>query len=403
MADAIIRTRNTVYEAKLEAVEGEDANCTEADAIKLTGFDLTIDPTVEDVSEFQGGLGAGEPTVASVRKTHSPAAKLRGSGTPGTPPQIRPLLLAAGFIETVEAVAFAAASPTSVSADGKVLTFDAKPADWPANPADLVGRAVNVTPAAGPERADLIVAARIVAADAWEIELGGAALPALTAAAQIAVLPQVVYRLGVPDPFPTISSYAFLDGLLDKVLGGRADMSMTWTSGGAGVATFPINGKDGGRSDAAVPEITASVPTAPTWKDGLLAADQKRICAQQLTLALNNAGTNVECPNAEDGFDAYATTGRQVQGTLNPYMTLPSTRDALKTLKDNEVFPIAAILGSIHNLDTPPPEQVGNHVGLTVPHAKLRGLGMGDRNNLRDETLTWQSADSNGEVVLTFF
>lgn len=404
MADPVIRTRNTVYEAKLEPIEGEDALPTAADAIKLTGFDLTVDPTVEDVSEFQGGLGAGEHTVASVRKTHSPAVKLRGAGgEPGTaPPQIRPLLLSAGFVEDVLDTGAAALAPSSVSADGKVLTFATPPAGWPTDLRELVGRAVLVVAGAAPPVADLIVEAQLNGA-ALEVRLGGEYAPALTTTATLELVPQTAYVLGNPVPFPTVSSYAFLDGLLDKVLGGRSDMNMTWTSGGAGVATFPINGKDGGRLDAPVPDVTTVTPQAPTWKDGLLAVDQDRLCAQQLTLALNNAGTNIDCPNAEDGFDGYVTTGRQVQGTLNPYMTLPSTRDALKDLKDNDVFPIAAILGSRNHLDDPPENEEGNHVGLTVPHAKLRGLGMGDRNNLRDETLTWQSADSNGEVILTFF
>ena len=112
-------------------------------------------------------------------------------------------------------------------------------------------------------------------------------------------------------------------------------------------------------------------------------------------LSLDNGNTVIYPPDPEaaQGFGTALITERAITGTMDPDATLVATRDIFTALQAGTQQIVHATLGSV----------AGNRVGITIPLALFTADGLGDRQGLLIEQVSFSAIGQNSGMYLCFY
>lgn len=365
-----LRTRNAALLAKIETVEGTDANpVASTDAVLVENPQITFNPNTVQTNEATGSLDGRGPITGGMTVQITCDVLLKGSGVPGTPPEWGKLMKAAGWAEVITAAAVPAAAEAAASGTTTSLTLSAGASGtaqtYRGMPLLLTGN-----PAGG---ATPFVADYTAGKVATLTDLFGTALSVGTSY-QVPV--NVLYK-PASTGIPSLTLYLYMDGLLYKVVGARANATLKLQSGNIGRISFTLTGMFAGKIDASVPAgLVYDTTRPPVWKGGKALVNRVVSAMTSLSVDFGNQMTTPDNPNSAEGFDPSIITSRNMTGSCDPLETLVATRDSMAALRAGTQQIIHAAYGTV----------AGNRIGTTIPAAFYTNLQPGDRNGLMTNT-----------------
>ncbi|MCM8736591.1 hypothetical protein M5E06_20910 [Azospirillum sp. A1-3] len=365
-----LRTRNAALLAKIETTEGVDASpVAGTDAVLVENPQISFNPNTVQTNEVTGSLDGRGPITGGMTVQITCDVLLKGSGVPGTPPEWGKLMKAAGWAEVITAAAVPAAAEAAASGTTTSLTLAAGASGtaqaYRGMPLLLTGN-----PAGG---ATSFVADYTAGKVATLTDLFGTALSAAT---NYQVPVNVLYKPASTN-IPSLTLYLYMDGLLYKVVGARANATLKLQSGNIGLISFTMTGMFAGKVDASLPAgLVYDATRPPVWKGGKALVNRVVSAMSSLSIEFGNQMTNPDNPNAAEGFDPSIITSRNMTGSCDPLETLVATRDSMAALRAGTQQVIHAFYGI----------SVGNRIGLTIPAAFYTNLQPGDQNGLLTNT-----------------
>lgn len=246
MAQLVFRKRLVL--AKIESTYGTDSTPTgSANAILLRS--LTVRPIKSDMVErtlVRNFIGGQEQLQAAQHGELDIEIELAGSGTAASAPGYDALLRAAGFSVTnngaaVTGTATAGTTSTITLAVGASAVDDA-----------YLGFPISITAGANSGYSGIIVDYNGTTKVAT---VARAATGAFGATSQYSIGVCNAYR-PVSGSFESVSIYFYIDGVLHKFLGSRADMNIGMTTKGIPTLRFTLMGLYGTPTDTALPTAT---------------------------------------------------------------------------------------------------------------------------------------------------
>ena len=361
-----LRTRNAALLAKIETTEGTDAGPVPGtDAVLVENPQISFNPNTVQTNESTGSLDGRGPITGGMTVQLTFDVLLKGSGTPGTPPEWGKLKKAAGWAEIITAAAVPAAAEAATAGTTTSLTLGAG-----ASGTDQAYRGMPLllsgNPAAG---ATSFVADYTAGKLATLTDLFGTALSTGTSY-QVPV--NVLYK-PASVAIPSLTFYFYQDGVLYKIVGARGNATLKLQSGNIGRISFTFTGMFVSKTDASVPTgLVYDATRPPVWKGGKALVNRVASAMAALSIEFGNQMTNPDNPNSAEGFDPSIITARNMTGSCDPLETLIATRDSMAALRAGTQQIIHASYGTV----------AGNRIGLTVPAAFYTNLQPGDRNGL---------------------
>ncbi|MCM8738287.1 hypothetical protein M5E06_29605 [Azospirillum sp. A1-3] len=365
-----LRTRNAALLAKIETTEGTDANpAASTDAVLVENPQISFNPNTVQTNEVTGSLDGRGPITGGMTVQITCDVLLKGSGVPGTPPEWGDLMKAAGWAEVITAAAVPAAAEAATAGTTTSLTLSAGASGtaqtYRGMPLLLTGN-----PAGG---ATSFIADYTAGKVATLTDLFGTALSAAT---NYQVPVNVLYKPASTN-IPSLTLYLYMDGLLYKVVGARANATLKLQSGNIGRISFTLTGMFAGKVDANVPTgLVYDATRPPVWKGGKALVNRVVSAMSSMSIEFGNQMTNPDNPNAAEGFDPSIITSRNMTGSCDPLETLVATRDSMAALRAGTQQIIHACYGIT----------AGNRIGVTMPAAFYTNLQPGDRNGLMTNT-----------------
>lgn len=199
----------------------------------------------------------------------------------------------------------------------------------------------------------------------------------------------------VSTDFESVTIYYYQDGILHKITGARGNVSFNLETGGRGIASFTFTGHDAGTTDTAiasptydstVPPVVISVPFSIGGYSAIINA---------LSADMGNAIATPADISATDGYSEVYITGRDVNGSFDPEMTLVATKDWIGDWEAGTTGALATgVIGST----------AGNRYSVSMPVVYSREIAPGDRDGVRTMDVTYGAAESSGndEISIAF-
>ncbi|WP_165063937.1 hypothetical protein [Paludisphaera rhizosphaerae] len=380
-----LRTRNAVLLAKIESTEGVDAApAGSTDAVKVENLQLAPNTRLVTTNEHTGSLDGSAPLVGGTNVQVSFRTYLKGSGAAATPPEIGKLFKASGWAEQITAAAVPVAPEALASgASPSAATLGAS--------ASSTAQAYRGMPVAftGAVQGNSVVADYSAAKLAGLTDtLGGN----LTTTTSYQIPANVLYRPASVS-IPSLTLYAYRDGLLYKMTGCRGTGVITMPSGEAPYVDWTFTGMLASKEDAAVPAAAFVNTVVPVYKNSAFKVDRRAEAIQQFTLDMGNQIVMPDNPNAKEAFDYAIITARQTAGSLNPQETLIADRDYFLDYRDGVRRQVHARVGT----------GVGNRIAVTVPAAQFSGYAPGDRDGLDVVELGFVAPDADAGAFVCFW
>ncbi|PWC86050.1 hypothetical protein TSH100_13830 [Azospirillum sp. TSH100] len=382
-----LRTRNNALLAKIETTEGTDAGPVPGtDAVLVENPQISFNPNTVQTNESTGSLDGRGPITGGMTVQLTFDVLLKGSGTPGTPPEWGDLMRAAGWAEVITAAAVPAVPEAATAGTTSSLTLGSGASGtaqaYRGMPLLLTGN-----PAAG---ATSFVADYTAGKLATLADLFGTALSTGTSY-QVPV--NVLYRPASTN-IPSLTFYFYQDGVLYKVVGARGNATLKLQSGNIGRISFTFTGMFVSKTDASVPTgLVYDATRPPVWKGGKALVNRVASAMAAMSIEFGNQMTNPDNPNAAEGFDPSIITARNMTGSCDPLETLIATRDSMAALRAGTQQIIHASYGTA----------AGNRIGLTVPAAFYTNLQPGDRNGLLTNTHQFACTGQDAGAFLCLF
>jgi len=357
-----------------------------ADGIFAEGTAISYDVQTAETNEDTGSLDRGERRATGISAQVTSRVYLVGTDTPGTPPRWGRLMRAAGFAEQITAAPIPAA-PEAVG-DGSTTTTVVLGASAPGMDQAVRGMPLVLS-------GDMDVTTFISDYDgATKTATVTDELPAAptSMATQYQVLANVLYRPASED-IPLLASELFLDGLRVRVDGMQGAVQSVWATRGVPALDFTFTARFVDEQDVAMPSINDARPPKPIFAGGVMKLDRKALAISTFTL---NPQSQVELgddPNEAFGFSPAATTGRQMQATLDPEMRLIADGgDVMASVIAGTEFIGLARAGTL----------AGNRPALVLPRAARIADTPGTRGafRTRDVTLDLRGADAGAFLCL---
>lgn len=385
-----LRTRKGTLLAKVETTEGQDAVPTTTNAILVENLRVTPDQGAVNTNELTGSLDPRAPIPTGLRMNVSFDTYIRGNGVAGAAPEFGDLFKACGWEEVVQAAvgpqAGTAGSTTTLTL-GTAATAIAQA--YRGMPINLTG---NIT----------TTLTCIVDYTAGRVATMAAQFPttALSASTNFTIPANVLYRpTSDLTLIKTLTLYAYMDGLLFKLLGGRGTFTVALQAGQPGRISWNFTGIFGGKSDAAVPTINSFDATRPPiWRDpdgysGVMSVNRAEAAVRGLTFDTGNQLVYPDNPNALEGFDVTEIVSRAMAATIDPLATLVATRDLLADMQAGTQRIVHARYGTV----------AGNRFAMTMPAAQPVGVVPGDREGLMTEQVRLFPAGEDAGCFMSFY
>jgi len=361
-----IREQNQVLLFKHQSGQGVQATpSASVDAIKIVSANVRRDTNMIQTNEKQASLYPAAPIPAGTKVTVDIEVLVKGSGTPGTAPEIGTLFESSYLKKTITATAV----PSSAEACAAGTTTSATlAAGASASAQAYLGMPVVISgsPATGAEGTYLIV----------DYTTGKVALLASTAGIAIGTgndyqIPINVRYLPTSVeadvPFGTMELYT--DGKKETFMDVRGTVTSTWEAGGIIRATIQVQGIYLGEEDAAMPAATFQSTKPPAWAAGRFLIDRVRAGVASFQFGNNMSLQNPGDPNEAEGFGATLATTGGLRGSMDPLDELVATRDVIAAVKAGSEHIVLAQAGSV----------AGNRIAIVVPKAQY--MPPNDRND----------------------
>ncbi len=383
----VLRARNAAFLAKIEASEGIDAAPSAgSDAVLVENLRLSFDQNAIQTNEATGSLDPRAPIPGGLKAKIAFDTWMKGSGSPGTPPEFGKLFKACGWKETITAAAVPLSPEAATAGSANTATF-AAPFSATSQAYRGMPMILDDNPAAGavPFVVDWSGGRVATFTDAFNPALDG------TTVGQIPI--NVLYGpTSDASLIASLTQYLFMDGLLYKILGARGSVKIAGQAGGAWKASWDFTGMFAAKIDAGVPACTYQSVRPPIWTGGAMLLDRKPVNVAALNVDTGIELANPENPAAAEGFDPAVIVGRKMTGSIDPLAALVASRDALADFRAGAQRIVHARVGSVP----------GNSFGVVVPAAQYTGFTPGERSGMMTEELPFACVGEDAGAFIAF-
>lgn len=387
------RTRNRVVALGVESTSGTEESLTVgSNAIKAEGIVYRAPFATEQTNEHLGALDASASIVGAGEGAIEFAVLAKGSGTGGAAPEYAPALRAAGLAQTL-----LASDESGTAQSGGASTIQLA-ASGPSSSDDAYhGMVITTTGGTGSGQrrviSDYVGATKTATVyPDWTVQ------PDATTA-------YTVHACSVYVPasasLETVTGYVWdrpatgSNAILQKLVGGVADMSYRMSTGGPGRFSFTLRGQ--------FPAVPAEVsdPGDPTYDSGSAAPFQGADVYlggavakfNDFSFALGNALSLPGDPTATYGRDVGLIGGRRITGAIAPRRTALATRHVLADF----------IAGTERALWLRWGSTAGHRLSLYFPAIKYTGGDPGDAEGLATEQAPFEAVTPDGGVHVCIY
>lgn len=408
MGDPVIRPENSVAMFKIETTEGVDAVPTAADAFPFeNGVQYNSPFSSEQSNEVTGSMVAGAPEVIGAPARITFRCRMKGARaayTSTVKPPHHALLSAAGkrglFTAAVAAAALVAGGASSATL---AAGFSATAQAYRGMPLVLsAGMGAGHTAFISDYTSGKVATLAESFSPALDTTTS-AAIPANWTYAGTSPKDQAARATDQPSG----TLYLNEDGVLRKYVGCRVVIT-DWGGDTAksGFFTFQIDGIYAGKVDAALPDVSVPLHSAPILAMGVAGVDpaflvnRKQLPIQNWSLGEATAQESPDDPNTPFGFGASQLGGRTPELRCNPLATLVATRDFEADIANKAQYTaLVRALGGAQN-----------NWALTMPLVQPIEAAPGTRGAFRSEDLRFRALSPgrdaqgrDGDSILCFW
>lgn len=395
----VLRSRVGAVLAKIESSEGVDAAPAVTDAILPENVRLSFDPSLIETNEMTPSLDSRAPIVGGLKVSLTFDVYAKGSGTADAAPDYGHLFKACGWEEVLTTATIPVSLPQLLAAG--TTTTATLGAAASATAQAYRGMPINLYRSSA-SLPDLSFIANYTAGKV--ATLTGLYSPTLGTTVEYLIPKNVLYKpTSTQASIGSLTMYAYMDGLLFKILGARGTFTFTVTAGGVGKFSFTFTGVFSGKSDAAVPDVSANVDSTrpPVWRNpgqlthrhGEFSIDRGRYPVRQLSFDNGTPPAYVDNPNNAEGFDPAVIVRRQMRGGIDPLATTVAARDMMTTLRN----------GTTHLFHARWGDTVGNRVAITIPTGQQIQNNPGDRDGLLTEEIQYRAVGDDCGGFMAFW
>ncbi|MEV5021419.1 hypothetical protein MRBLMA1_001241 [Sphingobium sp. LMA1-1-1.1] len=387
MGDFLIKNRLVL--AKVETTSGTDASPTpSADAVLCEEPRVAPNMELEQTNEVTGSLDSQQSIVGGGYAEHSQRIFVKGSGTPGTAPEVDPYLKASAMGLTT--LAANSTGTAQAGATGSITLAAGAPST------SLVGFVIETTGGTGPGQTRVITAYNTTSKLAavypnWDVTPDNTTTYSVKAG-----------NLYVPvsAALKNISSYVYQknsgagNAILKKLLGGAANCALAVQTRQTAKFTFTVRGILSDPEEVSNPAAGTFDATRPRpLRDADAFLGGARVCFRNFTLDWGNVISQGDCPGAQYGYDPARVTDRKPTGRINPQMLTLTDRNAWSDMVNGTTKPLWLNWGEVD----------GNRVSLFMPAIAYTGNEEEDLDGILAEGLPYQPVGPDSWVYLLFY
>lgn len=385
------RTRARLLLVKNEAVSGtEETPTPAANAVRVENLQVTPNFDVIDTNEVNASLDDDGPIVGGGNMGLTAEVLLKGAGTAGAAPEYGTLLRGSALSETITASAV-----TGAAAGGAAASITLAAAASAVDNA-YRGMVIRLTAGPGSGESNVITAydgtskVATVAA-AWVVE------PVATTTSY-SIDANVLYR-PVSTGLETLTAYAYENNVdaaansrLTKLIAAAGSFQATVPTRGVARLSFSLTGI----LPAAPANVTA--PAAPTYDavrpepfinaQALLGGVAVKFSTCSLDFGAEVA--QADDPAAAYGYDKAQQVGRRISGTIDPALTLLSTRNVFADFLAGTERTLVLRWGSV----------AGNRISILCPSVQFAGATPGDVNGFINEQVPFRANGADSGIFI---
>jgi hypothetical protein len=382
----VLRTRAGLVLAKVEATQGvAEVLNPDTDAIEAESANIEFDVNVVQTKGMTGTLDNATPIIGGQKAKMTIEVFLRGSGTPGTPPEVGPLLRACRRREVISTGTVPSGGAEACGAGGSTTTAE-------------LGASANAIAQSYRGMPLQLTTGQTLSTHIADYTANKIATLTDTAGGTIDAdtnwqIPAHVRYLPTSTNTESISIAFYQDGLLWRLQGCVGTYTMEWTAGGAIRARFTFEGQHAGQpTDTPVPAATFPDTRPAIWRAGSFTIDAEQAAPTRLSMDAGNTVHTPSDPNKPDGYGLPLITECDATGSVDPQATLLADRNTYAKFRNQQPHIVHAAAGTA----------AGNRVAVTVPTAVSTGFGYGDASGLITENITFDCSGADAGDVLAF-
>ena len=380
-----LRSRNQLVLAKVESVEGEDANPNANDnAILVELPQIRLNPQNTETNEVGGSLDPNAPIVGGLQVSVTIPVNAKGADAVATAPEYGPLLQGCGWAETITSTAIPVAAEAAAAGSANTLTLGA----GAAGTAQLyrgMPLLLTVNPAAGTTFITDYTAGKVAT-------LTDAFSPVLDNTTEYQIPVNVLYSPASVS-IPSLTIYLYQDGVLWKLVGCRGTFTFEAPTARPARFNFTFSGTVLSKEDAAVPGGVFDDVRPPVFKAASMLVDRATSSVGTFRVDNGNRLTFPGNPNAPEGFDPVEITERRMTGSVDPSATLVATRDIFGSMQVGDQKIIHGRWGTV----------AANRIGVTIPTALFLSDDPGDREGILTEEVNFQAPGIDAGAFFCFY
>lgn len=386
-------TKSRIVLAGIEATPGTEQPLNVADNAILVS-EPRVSPAfenVEDNTEVTGTLDSRGPIVGGGNMPITFGARLKGSGSAGTPPEAGILYRGCAMAETVTATA-----ETGTAQGGTAQTIQLA-ATASAVDGAYVGMPIRITGGTGDGASSVIVAYNGTSKTATVVPEWSTPPDATS---QYSIDANVRYG-PASTALENLTLYRYQNS---RAAGGQSHLVKI--VGAAGTFSLEMGPRNIGRSAFNFAGILPELPTnvappgdpnydamrAPPFQKAVAHMGGKPVRFNRLTVDYGAEVSQADDPAAAYGFGPASATNRRITGTINPQMELLSVRNNMSDFLNGVAQPLVFSWGV-----------AGNLVTLTLPSVKFTGDDDEDVGGYASEGLAFEAAGEGDDGLFLAF
>jgi hypothetical protein len=386
------RDLNSALVSVIETTEGIAESATPStDVVLVENLQLKFNESQQTTQEVTGTLDSSTDIPIGGAASVTFDTWLKGSGTPGTAPEIGKLLKACAYGETITASAIgvptAATAATANSVTVPASPFAGAVDAYLGMVAQLTG---NPT---GP------IFTGILGFSASQVMTLAESFSPVLSTSTLVKIPANVLYLPVSTGIPSLTHYVYKDGVLHTIVGCRGTVDYAFEAGKGIKLSWSFQGILTVRTDASNPTNNSpdSAVSKLVWRNdannGAFTLNGTRRGLQMLNFKTGNALDNAPNPNQPQGFDVADVGSRTMTGDINPRLTAVSDIDILALKRAGTPFTINAIAR----------RSAGNGFSLLLPAAEATSYEYEKQGPMIGQKIPFKATGANKGAALCFF
>lgn len=197
----------------------------------------------------------------------------------------------------------------------------------------------------------------------------------------------------IDSAFPSVTIYAYPDGLLHKVMGCIGDVELIMEAGKIAMWSFTLQGLYSIPTDVPIPAGAVYDTTVPPNVENLnLTIGGYAPIFNKLQFKINNTLSKRTSGNAPFGLAGLAIGGKKPAGSVDPEAVTRATHDFWQLMQDATPGALSAVLGSVS----------GNRMTFTGPQVIYDPFAWGNRNEHRTFEIPLRFARNAGADEFKF-